>query len=161
MMDALVVIDMQNGLENIANKEKVVCAINSRIDAYHQQHKPVVFIQHIDDEISIFSNAWKLFSELHNLNDDTYFNKYYPDAFFNTGLEMFLKTNHLKKIEICGAQTEYCIDTTVKVAFHLGFNIQIRMNSFSTFDTNKLSAQQINHWYARIWQQKFANVIDA
>lgn len=155
---ALIVIDMQNELNDIENFDSVLAKINQRIDLFHKEHCPVIFMQHIDEEMPIASDAWQLVEQLHNTNEDTYFNKYQPDSFFNTGLENYLKMNQIKNIEICGAQTEYCVDTTIKVGFHLGFTLIVTPECFSTLNIPNLSAKQINAWYWKIWNNKFVNL---
>lgn len=91
--------------------------------------------------------------------DDRYFIKYHPDAFYETGLEAYLKPHNLSSIEICGAQTQLCIDTTIRIAFHLGFSVTILNNGFSTFDSDHLTAEQINAHHLSIWRNVFAKII--
>ncbi|MDI4585117.1 isochorismatase family protein [Oenococcus sp. UCMA 14587] len=161
MSEVLIVIDMQNGLKDIYQRDQVINKVNQRIDRYRSEKKPLVFLQHIDENMPIFSHEWSLFDDLHNQATDRYFNKYRPDSFYQTGLESFLKLNKITSIELCGAQTEYCVDTTIRVAFHLGFRISILKKGFSTFDSDVLTARQINRHHLHIWQGSFAKIVEA
>lgn len=53
--DTLLVIDFQNGVckepQDIFNIQECVTGINSRITAYRHAHKPIIFIQHNDEEL--------------------------------------------------------------------------------------------------------------
>ncbi|AZZ61299.1 cysteine hydrolase [Oenococcus sp. UCMA 16435] len=161
MSEALIVIDMQNGLKDIYQRDQVIKKVNQRIDHYRNERKPLVFLQHIDENMPIFSREWSLFDDLHNQVTDRYFNKYRPDSFYQTGLESFLKLNKISSIELCGAQTEYCVDTTIRVAFHIGFQISILKDGFSTFDNEILTAKQVNQHHLHIWQGSFAKIVEA
>ncbi|MFV8763736.1 isochorismatase family protein [Oenococcus oeni] len=71
-----------------------------------------------------------------------------------------MKLNKISSIELCGAQTEYCVDTTIRVAFHLGFQISVLEDGFSTFDNEILTAKQINQHQLYIWQGTFAKIVE-
>jgi nicotinamidase-related amidase len=72
--------------------------------------------------------------------------KQMPDAFHDTNLWRILKVRRIKKLVIVGLQTEYCIDTTCRRAFSLGFEVTLVRDAHSTWNSPLLSAQQIiNH----------------
>ncbi|WP_411676144.1 hypothetical protein [Caproicibacter sp.] len=57
-------------------------------------------------------------------------------------------------------QTEYCIDSTCKTAFELGFGVIIPEGTFTTFDNGPLDAAELCEFYSsRIWNRRFASVI--
>ncbi|MGL2223744.1 isochorismatase family protein [Oenococcus oeni] len=43
MSEALIVIDMQNGLEDVYQRKQLINNINKRIDQYRSKRKPLVF----------------------------------------------------------------------------------------------------------------------
>ena len=50
--DALIVIDMQNEVcAGIYRREELIEQINQRILTYRKAKKPIIFIQHNDDEL--------------------------------------------------------------------------------------------------------------
>ncbi|WP_082592945.1 isochorismatase family protein [Paenibacillus sp. Soil766] len=61
---------------------------------------------------------------------------------------------------MCGVQTEYCIDTTVKTAFSNGFRVELASYCHSTYDSDELTAEQIISHHIGILA-KFSNIIKA
>lgn len=159
MAQVLIVIDMQQALVEMDQREQVIKTINQRIDNYRQAKRPVVFIQHTEPGMEVGSDNWNLFNELHVLGTDRRFIKTKPDSFYQTGLESYLKMNHFDEIEICGAQVEFCVDTTIRVAYHLGFKINVLVDGVSTMDNDILSAIQIKQYHAKIWEHRFAEFV--
>ena len=69
-----------------------------------------------------------------------------PYAFHETNLHSELTLKRIKKLVIAGLQTEYCIDTTCRRGFSLGYEITLVEDSHSTWNSSLFSAQQIiNH----------------
>lgn len=161
MNKALIVIDMQKGNDEIYQRNLVVKNINKRILNYRDSNHPIIFVQMVSGIKPIFTERWKLMPDLNFEASDNYFNKYQPDAFFETGLSDFLKHRHISSIEIAGAQTQLCIDTTIRIAFSYGYSIFILKDGFSTFDSKLLKAKQINQHHLQIWQNSFAKVVVA
>lgn len=159
MAQALIVIDMQKALADMDQRDKVIAVINDRINEYRANNLPIIFMQNSVPGMEVASEGWQLFDDLNTLGTDTYFNKTQPDSFYQTGLESFLKMNHLDHIEICGAQVEFCIDTTTRVAFHLGFKIDLLIDGITTMDSATLTAKQIKEHHSQIWKNHFAKLI--
>ncbi|MHA2364674.1 MAG: isochorismatase family protein, partial [Candidatus Hodarchaeales archaeon] len=66
-----------------------------------------------------------------------------------------------RKIEnliIVGLQTEYCIDTTVRRAFSEEFNVTLVKDTHSTWNSSKLTAQQIIDHHNSILGDWFASL---
>ncbi|MFC6181194.1 isochorismatase family protein [Lactiplantibacillus daowaiensis] len=159
MAQALIIIDMQQALQDLDQREQVIATINQRIDQYRAAQRPIVFIQHTEPGMAVASDAWRLFPEIHALETDTYYIKTRPDAFYQTGLAAYLTMNELKHIEICGAQVEFCVDTTIRVAYHLGFQIELLIDGITTVDSADLTATQIKQHHAHIWEHRFGEFV--
>ena len=57
-------------------------------------------------------------------------------------------------------QTEYCIDTTCKVAFEYGYRLIIPQNTTTTYDNQMFSGETLIKYYEHeIWANRFAQVI--
>lgn len=69
--------------------------------------------------------------------------KHTPDAFHETNLHYELKSRKIKRLVIVGLQTEYCIDTTCRRAFTLGYEVTLVKDAHSTWDSSLITAQQI------------------
>ena len=56
-------------------------------------------------------------------------------------------------------QTEYCIDTTCKVAFEHGFKLTIPEGTNTTFDNDYMTGKEIYEYYNfKIWKNRFAKL---
>ena len=56
-------------------------------------------------------------------------------------------------------QTDYCIDTTVKVAFEYGFKLIIPEKTNTTFDNGNILAKDLyNHYNFNIFNNRFGAV---
>jgi len=55
--------------------------------------------------------------------EDVMIKKETPDAFHKTTLHQKLKSKGIEKLVIAGLQTEYCIDTTCRRAYSLGYEV--------------------------------------
>lgn len=93
-------------------------------------------------------------------NEERIFDKQYNSAFLHTGLKEYLDSKNTKNIILVGLQTEYCIDTTCKVAFEYGYNIMIPEETNTTFDNDYLTGKGLYELYNyKIWNNRFAKVM--
>ena len=160
-MDALLIIDLQNGVNSemfpLYQLDSLLNAVNDRITDYHLHDKPIIFIQHNDDDNLIKgSDAWALFSELNHQENDYYVDKTHANSFYHTELKSVLDKLHITGLEICGAQTEYCVDATIKMAHALDYSVTVFSGLTTTNDAGLfLAADKIAH-YEAIWKGRFA-----
>ncbi|MHA1993032.1 MAG: cysteine hydrolase family protein [Candidatus Hodarchaeales archaeon] len=109
----------------------------------------VIYIQNMGgkgDPDEPGSDGWEIHSIIKPLDNESIFQKTTPDSFHETGLDEFLKSVAVKNLIILGLQTEYCIDTTIRRAYGLGYNVSLVKDCHSTWDSGELSALQIiNH----------------
>ncbi|MDG2942650.1 cysteine hydrolase family protein [Exercitatus varius] len=153
--NALLVIDFQNGVcfgeEKIYNYENVVKLINQRIDNYTAQNKPIIFVQHTDESLRKNSHDWKIVSDLH-VNKGTFFvEKKAPSAFYQTELDSLLKRENIASLEICGAETPFCIEATVQAAHNLGYKLYMKKGATTTNFQRYMTAENTVKHYEAIW----------
>ncbi|MCC9963762.1 isochorismatase family protein, partial [Streptococcus agalactiae] len=80
-------------------------------------------------------------------------------CFKDTHLHDYLQSKHISQLIMMGLQTEYCFDTSVKVAFEYGYDIFIPQGGHLTFDTPTLSGDSIKKHYENIWHHRFATMV--
>lgn len=71
------------------------------------------------------------------------------------------RSQRVKRLVVCGLQTEYCVDTTVRRAFSLGYEVTLAANAHSTWHGEVLPAAQIIAHHNSVldgWFGKVANV---
>ena len=156
---ALLVVDMQQGLfsseQSRYRSASVVANINLLIDFCHQESIPVVFIQHdgpIDDVLEPQTDGWQLLPQLHRHANDHLIRKSACDAFYRTGLQPLLHSLGVSRLMISGCATDFCVDTTLRAAASLDYQIIAVQDAHTTADRPHMSASQIIEHHNFMWQ---------
>jgi nicotinamidase-related amidase len=89
------------------------------------------------------AEGWKLDPELQVEPDDVHIRKTTPDSFHNTDLLAELQARGIKQLVVCGLQSEFCVDSTMRRALALGFPVTLVADGHSTMDNSVLTAAQI------------------
>ena len=148
-MKALIVIDVQNGVYAYEDNEvfagpATIATINRLIGSARAAGCPVVFVQHEDEWLLAGSHEWKLRRELDARADtDIFVGKRHGSAFHDTPLRETLRRLGVDEVVLCGMQPELCVDSTLRHATALNFEISLAEDAHSTFDTATLTAPQI------------------
>jgi len=164
MADVLLVIDLQNGVcygeQTAANMPQVIAGVNARIAAYRKAKKPTVFVQHTDEDLVKGTHDWELIPELDYRDTDPLVSKTHAHAFYHTNLRRVLTSFATESLEICGAQVEYCVDTTVKVAHGIGYDLQMTRGLATTVDNKFMTAEQTIAFFEGIWNHRFVTMLE-
>lgn len=71
LADALVVIDIQNGVvkgnERVVNFDQLITRVNDRINDYHQAGKVLIYIQHCDESLLEGTYPWEIIEEIEKM----------------------------------------------------------------------------------------------
>jgi len=161
---ALLVIDFQNALV-LAKPfavEEVINNIKKLIKTCRETSVEVIYIQHNGkacDELEPNSEGWKIYGEISpNINEEV-INKNYNSAFRETNLKKYLDNKEINQLIVTGMQTEYCFDTTCKVAFEYGFKVIIPEKTNTTFDNGNILAKDLyEHYNYNIFNGRFGIV---
>lgn len=145
----LVVVDMQNGVLAMPryDREGRAAQINRLIDAADH----VIFIQHVEGELQVGTEAWAIIPELHRPSPARYVNKTACDAFWHTTLDAELKALDATAFTVCGCATDYCLDTTIKVGGSKGYAITVAADAHTTADRTYASAPQLIGQHNEVW----------
>lgn len=162
---ALVVIDVQNALvEDHPYNEKVLISNLKRLIEMARKSKiEVIFVRHdggAGDELEYNTAGWNIYREIQPREEEKIIDKRFNSSFRNTELKAYLEAGDIKTLIVTGMQTEYCVDTTVKVAFEYGYDIIIPEGSNTTFDNEIMTGEEIfNYYNYKIWDKRFAQVM--
>ena len=165
MKTALLVIDVQQALidDHPVRMDEFLLNIKMLIDAAHTGGKEVIYVRHDGGEgdvLAFGSAGWQLDRSLSPRENERIFDKRFNSAFRHTGLQDFLAGREISDLIVCGMQTEYCIDTSVKVAFEFDFNVQIPAGATTTYNNPFLSGEKLISYYEQmIWHEPLAKVI--
>jgi nicotinamidase-related amidase len=143
----LVVIDVQNDVvEDGYKRDETIDNINRLIRSAREQQIPIIYVQHDEVEGPMIKGelGWQLHPRLEKpLHQEVTIYKTVPNSFTNTPLKQTLDELDATHIYICGAQTEYCVDSTCRGAIDLGYNVTLITDSHTTCDDGHLSAPSI------------------
>lgn len=161
---ALLVIDVQNALvlaKPFAVGE-VISNIKRLIKTCRENNVEVIYIQHNDEiggELEPNSDGWKIYKEISPNSNEKVITKNYNSAFKETNLKEYLDNKGINQLIITGMQTEYCFDTTCKVAFEHGFKLIIPEKTNTTFNNGNILAKDLyEHYNFNIFNGRFGIV---
>ncbi|MGO0077415.1 cysteine hydrolase family protein [Streptococcus suis] len=160
MKSALLVIDIQNLLveeKTHAIEERLALWQDSLVQA-RQAGLEVIHVRHYDQELVKGTADWEIHSTVAPLASEKIFDKTFNSAFKETGLHAYLQEQGIGKLIIMGMATNFCIDTTIKVAYELGYKVAVLQDGTTTGYSGKLDAKDLIDHYQNIWSWNFAQV---
>lgn len=157
MTSALIVIDVQQAiLTGLGTPDRqpaldaalndVVARLQSLQDAARAAEVPVVIVQHDGPEthrLAVGSPGWAIRAEIAPISSDIVIHKTSCDSFFETELLDRLTGRGVTHLVVGGCMTQFCIDTTVRRAVSLGFDVTLIADGHTTADTADLAFTQI------------------
>jgi nicotinamidase-related amidase len=150
MRSALLIVDMQVGLFNGPDRpydgHRVLANINQLIQRAQDAGAPIFAARHVGppgSSIAPGSPMTVLPPELDiDARSGTVFDKARPSCFVGTGLAAMLTEANIGELVIVGMKTQYCIDTTCRVARDLGFQPVLVADAHTCMDTEALPAKR-------------------
>lgn len=132
---ALLVVDVQNAVVTQAHeRNETVAVIADLVERARRAQVPVVWIQHSDDHLARNSHDWQIVPELSPNDDEIVVHKSYNDAFEETDLEDHLEDLEVGRLVVTGAQTEWCIRSTLHGAIARGYDALLVADGHTTND---------------------------
>ena len=148
MKSTILVIDVQNGLfgsspEPFEAKE-IVQRINQITRRARRRNIPIIFIQaEHPDFLEYGTEEWQIHAALTVEGSDYKLRKTKANSFLETNLQEVLEELEADNLIVCGYSTEFCVDSTVRYASSLGYNVELVADCHTTQDKSHLSAKQI------------------
>lgn len=139
---ALLIIDTQVNLYT----DEALEQINILLAQARATGTPVIYVQHDGQEghpLQVGTPGWQIHPAIAPLASETVVRKESPDSFHKTTLQQELARLGIKHLIVTGGQTEYCVDTTVRRAASLGYDVTLVADAHFTGDTDVLPASQI------------------
>ena len=162
--DVLIVIDLQNGVcyskEHLFGLQELLSKVNERISLYRKLHKQIIFVQHCDEELVHGEELWAIHAKIDVKKQDFLIEKTHANSFYRTNLKEILDQSNVHSIEFCGAQTEYCMDATIKFAHGLGYRNFMVPNATSTLNNSFMSAKKTINFYENMWSHRYLEFIE-
>lgn len=132
---ALLVIDVQNGvMESSLNSPAVIANVRSLVGRARSANVPVVWVQHSSEHLVEGSEGWRYVPELERLDEEALVPKRYGDSFEGTDLEDVLASAGAGHLVVAGAQSDFCIRSTIHGAFARGYDVTLVGDAHTTED---------------------------
>lgn len=135
MSCALLVVDVQNdyfpgGRMELHRSLEASLVAKEVVADFRAAGKPVVHVQHIATKpAATFFLPGTEGADIHEsvspLAHEKVVVKHFPNSFRETDLEAHLQALGVRRIAVLGMMTHMCIDTTVRAAFDLGYEVRL------------------------------------
>ncbi|MCM3709449.1 cysteine hydrolase family protein [Sporosarcina luteola] len=139
-MEALLVIDVQNGIVDFGDFEEELGLIQNIVKDFKGKGKPVIFVRHLDDVEESPLYRGSAGSELHPSVKgfaEVVVEKKTPSSFFKTELASLLEELKVDHVFITGFNTEFCCMFTAISAFDRGYKVTFIENATGTANTDE------------------------
>ncbi len=186
---ALVIIDMQNGFVEpgavleVPMARQQVPAITRLLDFCRSRSIPAVFTAfcvgpdfnypfywqmarqrglHVDPPARTFwedKHETKIVQELRLRPEEIVIKKYGYDAFANTQLEDVLRSLNVSCLMVAGTVVNWCVDSTIRSAFHRGYQLVIVADGVSGYDHAGISADTWRDVELDLFAEAFGRVM--
>ncbi len=171
MRKALLIIDMQvmpfmwkdYGGKPLYQEEKLLENTKRLIDKARKINSPIFYIMFTEPKGSLRSEnqpLWQVHEQIAPAANDHVIIKHYADSFLETELHTQLQDHDIDTLVMCGIQTEYCVDTTVKSGYSRFYQVELVKDCYSTYDSDGITAEQIITHHNSILAQ-FATIVDS
>jgi len=152
MTTALLIIDVQKAIiagkasaqrmpELEAALDETVFRLQALKQKAHQAKIPVFLIQHDGAKghrLEKDTAGWELRPEIAVTGNDILVHKKYSDSFLETELADRLKDHGVTHLITGGCMTQFCVDTTVRRAISLGYDVTLLADGHMTGDSDTL-----------------------
>lgn len=135
--------------------ENVITRINRVSLHFRAQGKPVVFIQHDGTKENFLihgSQDWEVLPDLIRDKRDKWIEKTANDAFYETGLNDYLKGNRISTLYITGCATDFCVNATLHSALVKDYHIVVVKDAHTTADRPTLKAEAVIGFHNWLWE---------
>jgi nicotinamidase-related amidase len=164
MKPALVVIDVQQQpLSELVpgRRPEFLSTIASLLSGARERSVPVVYVRHQDEWMPPGSNDWQIAGEIAPREGESIVEKRYRDAFRETDLDDVLKRFGVERVIVCGMQTEFCVDATIREAERRGYRVDLVGDAHATAPAGGLSEEQIRTHMHRVAEGTVARIVSA
>jgi nicotinamidase-related amidase len=141
---ALIVVDVQRAFDEWEaagkrrNNPHAVARIVDLLGAFRDRRASIVHIRHHgtrpNSSFRPDSIGFAVKDEARELSGEPVIVKKVNSAFIGTDLESRLRAADIKRLVICGATTNHCVETTTRMAGNLGFDAHLVRDATWTFD---------------------------
>ena len=146
---ALLIIDVQSALVSDADRgADMLAAIVGLVARTRAAGAPIIYLQHTDPNYPPLMKGapgWQIHPGIAPGPGESVIEKAASDGFYETGLQAELDRLGVKRLVICGLQTEFCVDATCRAALSRGFDVVLAADAHSTTDAVAPASLVVQH----------------
>jgi len=141
---ALIIIDVQNeyfekGRVTLPNAESAALMAKELLAWARDNQLAIIHMQHLSasPEGPVFlPDTWnvEINSSVQPLEGEIVIEKLYPSSFQGTALQEMLDDRDIETLIVCGFMTHMCVESTVRDAFHRGYEVIVDNDACATRD---------------------------
>ena len=165
MKSALIVIDVQKSMYDpecsVGGGEAWLNRLAALADRARAAGVPVVYIQHCGPEghpLEKGTTGWEIHPAVKPASGDLIFEKSEPEAFHDSNIDSELRDRGIGRLIVAGIATEYCVDSAVRGAYRLGYEVVLVDDCHTTWGNEGLTVEQIIDHHNRTLQ-RFGKVV--
>ena len=141
MTKALIVIDVQESFRRqpiwpLTSTPDIADRVNRLVDHARSAGDLVVWVLHTEPGTGgLFDPAMgfvRLIDGLSQAEGEPTITKTSHNAFTTTNLQQLLTERGIRELVVCGIRTEQCCETTTRVAFDLGYQVEFVVDATAT-----------------------------
>ncbi|NKI97074.1 cysteine hydrolase family protein [Rhizobacter sp. SG703] len=148
---ALLVIDLQTGAfdgvkcDPIDAGDRLLDRAAELLDAARAAGLPVLHVQHGEPQGVLVKGTpqWQLHPAVAALPGEACVEKQAWSAFENTALDALLRESGVRRLLVCGLQSEVCVTHTSQAALTLGYEVTLASDAHGTWPDATSSADEI------------------
>lgn len=162
MSSALLVVDVQQDLVDALPEERrsgFLRTLRHVIAGARDRDVPVVYVRHQDHELLPGTAGWGIAAEIAPRDGEPVVEKRFRDAFRETDLADVLARIGIDHVVVCGMQTEFCIDATIREAERRGYRVTLVEDGHATYSGGGLSEEQIRAHVNRVARGSVAEIV--
>ena len=162
---AVLIVDVQKALVEAHpyREEEFLQELKRVADGARKAGAEIIYVRHdgdAGDELESGTEGWNIHGAVEPKPGERIFDKNYNSAFLETDLEEYLKEKQITDLILMGMQTEYCMDSTCKAAFELGYGVVIPEGATTTYHNEFMSGEATVKFYeTKIWDGRFADLM--
>jgi nicotinamidase-related amidase len=170
--EALLVVDVQRSFDDPSwgSRNNPACEANVAvlIEDFRRRGQTVVFVRHDSDEAGSSlapGHPGNAFKDVVSGEADLLVTKNVNSAFLGRpDLHGWLHSRGIRRIAVCGIQTNHCCETTARMGGNLGYDVDFVIDATHTFDRagpdgETFSADTLSRVTAANLHEEFATVV--
>ena len=143
--------------------DRFVETVTRIVAAARQNHVEVIYIRHDDgpdQPLSPGKPGYDVYGAFAPLPGERIFDKTVNSPFRESGLLEYLRAAGETELMVCGLQTDFCMDATIKCGFEHGFRMLVPAYGNTTTDNAFLSGEATYRYYNQwMWPRRYADCV--